>query len=153
MLCTALLLTALAQTDIPWSSLSWGGPCPIHYPFHNETLSCKSVGRQRALVSLQLSRTVAVACADVSWRRRDDPAKVGLFVVGAADTTRFLNASLVSNASAIVGTVCFAPDGRSRSFAIYYYPFEYAFDGGSGSYHSRFLSPASQVGVGSRSAL
>lgn len=98
-------LFLLKPTSRGRPSAGWAVSNPLPFPQRDTVLQVSGApacARER----MQLG-SFAVACADVSWRRRDDPAKVGLFVVRAADTTRFLNASLVSNASAIIGTVCF----------------------------------------------
>ena len=91
------------------------------------------------MVEIDTSNDAHVACASLPWRRRDDPTAIGVFVINEAG--QFV-ASRVSNGSAIVGEVCFSRD-KSTQYAIYFMPFAYSFDGGSGSYHSHFLDPAS----------
>ena len=95
------------------------------------------------------ARAGGVACADIEWRRRDDPATRGVLVLGAAanvsasalQTVADFPPSSVLRPNATVGTVCFRADGHSGRYAVYWLPFAWSFDGGSGSYHSHFLAP------------
>ena len=119
---------------IAWGPQNFGGPCPIVYPFRNETRFCKSVGRQRAVVAVDeaaAARAGGVACADIEWRRRDDPATRGVLVLGAAanvsasalQTVADFPPSSVLRPNATVGTVCFRADGHSGRYAVYWLPF------------------------------
>ena len=79
-----------------------------------------------------------VVCARIPWRRRDDPASVGVFVMNE-DASEFLP-SAVHNSNSTVGEVCFqTPLEKTSQFAIYYLPYAWSFDAGSGSFHSHFL--------------
>lgn len=130
---------------LPWGPQKWNTPCPIHYPYFNETRFCKSVGRQRAIVTVDepISKVntegisqETVQCVFLPWRRHDDPSKVGVFVMSSA--TKF-HASRVTNPNRVIGQVCFLSDGSSHTYAIYFLPFSFSIDLGSGSYHGYFL--------------
>ena len=50
--------------------------------------------------------------------------------------------SRITDASRISGTVCFRSGSTAGSVhSVYFLPFAWSFDAGSGSYHSHFLSP------------
>ena len=147
-----LLACTTPAVAMPWGPQHIGGPCPIVYPFSNETRFCASVGRQRWLARVDeedAERLGGVACADIPWRRRDNASAVGVLVLGASANVSAIRslgdfpASSVTNTSRSVGTVCWRTDGASEQYAIYFLPFGWSFDGGSGSYHSHFLAPAS----------
>ena len=165
--CAAFLATAATAGDpVPWGSFNFNNAsCPIRYPFGNETVFCKSVGMQRALVSFQQSpgsssqaRSSDTVCVSLPWRRRDDPARVGLVVLDEAGRMRpaaLRDASgsvpvLDAESANVTGRVCFsagakeeAREATERLYSVYFMPYGWSFDGGSGSYHSHFLAPES----------
>ena len=124
---------ATTTTSIAWGPLHMGGPCPIIYPFSNETSFCSSVGRQRAIVQVDASAGAGsgaagaaptVACATLPWRRRDDPSNMGVFVM--RDNVTFVPARLNAGATQMNGTVCFehaAAGSSATAYAIYFMPF------------------------------
>ena len=124
-----------ATASIAWGPLHMGGPCPIeHWRWPaNETSFCSSVGRQRAIVQVDASARAGsgaagdaptVACATLPWRRRDDPANMGVFVM--RDNVTFVPARLNTGATQMNGTVCFehtAAGSSATAYAIYFMPF------------------------------
>ena len=69
MLTFLAVLAFVAQAVLPWGPLLIGGPCPIKYPFSNETQFCASVGRQRAVVQVN----EAAAARSILITRRTHP--------------------------------------------------------------------------------
>ena len=90
------------------------GPCPITYPFMNETSFCLSVGKQRAIVELGARPDgPGIACAELPWRRDDDPAEVGVYVLGGMNGTA---TPAISDGNATVGEVCFETLAGIRTY-------------------------------------
>ena len=145
---TAIIFAAAAAANPAWGPTNLHGKagCPIRYPFKNETHFCTSVGRQRALVMVSATAEVgSVACTNLEWRRRDSTVDRGVFVLNS--TLGFRPAALdLTQSNRTVGRVCWQTnDGveaasMTTTYAIYYAPFAWSFNGGSGSYHSHFLS-------------
>lgn len=142
------LLSIPADLDsFPWGPTNIGSrSCPIRYPWANETNFCLSVGRQRAIVQVPgLNGThngeAYIACATIPWRlRRDIPLQsIGVFVT-AQPGGNFTSA--IKSGDRIEGEVCFEVVPNAVSYAVYYLPFAYALDLGTGSFHSHFLTRA-----------
>ena len=132
------------SNDVVWPNFNIynASSCSITYPFSNETHFCASVGRVRARVR-RSSEDVGVSCVDIEWRRRDrDVNGIGVYVTD--DQGIFMNSTVLSNSTSILGTVCFETSS-SNEYYVYYQPYGWSFDGGSGSYHSHFLESDATV--------
>jgi hypothetical protein len=129
--------SAAHAASFPWlADARPDGPCPIHYPqgCPPGITFCQSPGKQRALVH---AAGAGRACAAIPWRRFDDPATKAVVVTTAAGA--LVPAANLTNSSRAEGTVCFEA-AAAGLHAVYFLPFKWAMDGGSGSYCAIFLN-------------
>ena len=133
------IYNASTSSNVVWPDFNIynASSCSIKYPFSNETHFCASAGRVRARVRRSSEDVGGVSCVDIEWRRRDrDVNSIGVYVTDERGV--FMNSTVLSNSTSIVGTVCFETSS-SNEYYVYYQPYGWSFDGGSGSYHSHFL--------------
>jgi hypothetical protein len=156
-LSSAAAASAAGPATLPWpADTTPGGGCGISYsprfshgggcdessttdPTSPHTY-CHSAGKQRAVVTVAAA---GPACAQIPWRRYDDPAHHDVMVVDAKNATV---PSKLTNSSSTIGEVCFTA-AAPGTFGVYFLPFRFAFGGGSGSYCAFFLKPGESTGA------